>query len=80
MAKVTITPDMNLRELIMEYPDAAKVFAAYGIGCLGCAMAHFETIEQGISAHGINIDEFMKDLNDLVNEEAGGEEEEGSLC
>ena len=25
MAKVTITPDMNLRELIMEYPDAAKV-------------------------------------------------------
>ena len=78
MASVNISPDMNLRELIMQYPEAAQVFASYGIGCLGCAMAHFETIEQGITAHGINIDEFMADLNKFIND--GGCEEEGSLC
>ncbi len=61
-----ITKDMNLKDLLNSFPQSARVFAAYGIGCLGCSMANFETIEQGITAHGINIDEFMKDLNDFV--------------
>jgi len=63
----TITKEMNLKDLLSKHPESVRVFAAYGIGCLGCAMANYETIEQGINAHGINIDEFMKDLNSLVN-------------
>lgn len=67
MATTTIEKDMNLKDLLNKYPESARVFAAYGIGCLGCALASYETIEQGINAHGINIDNFMKDLNELVN-------------
>jgi hybrid cluster-associated redox disulfide protein len=63
----TISKEMNLKELLSKHPESARVFAAYGIGCLGCALASFETIEQGINAHGINIDSFMKDLNSLVS-------------
>lgn len=62
-----ITKEMNLKELLHKYPDSARVFASYGIGCLGCALASFETIEQGINAHGINIDDFLKDLNEFVS-------------
>jgi hybrid cluster-associated redox disulfide protein len=69
MAVVTIEKDMNLKDLLNKYPESVRVFAAYGIGCLGCALASYETIEQGINAHGINIDDFMKDLNKLVNKE-----------
>lgn len=58
-----VTKDMNIRQLVSDYPDSAKVFAAYGIGCIGCALANFETVEQGLTAHGINVDDFMKDLN-----------------
>ena len=64
----TVTKDMNLKELLNQYPDSAQVFATYGIGCLGCAMASFETIEQGINAHGINLEDFMKDLNSFIKE------------
>ncbi len=67
MATTTIEKDMNLKDLLNKYPESARVFAAYGIGCLGCALASYETIEQGITAHGINIDDFMKDLNELVS-------------
>lgn len=63
-----ITKDTNLSELLAKYPDSAKVFAAYGIGCLGCSMASFETIGEGITAHGIDIDEFLKDLNSYISE------------
>jgi len=63
----TITKDMNLKDLLEKHPESAKIFAAYGIGCLGCALASYETIEQGLTAHGIDIDEFLKDLNSYVN-------------
>lgn len=63
----TVTKDMNLKELLSKYPDSAKVFAAYGIGCLGCALASYETIEQGINAHGIDLEEFLKDLNSQIS-------------
>ena len=63
---MSITKDMSLKDLITKYPDSARIFSSYGIGCLGCAMASFETIEQGITAHGIKIDDFMKDLNDYI--------------
>ena len=62
----TISKDMNLKELLNKHPESAKVFATYGIGCLGCALASYETIEQGINAHGINLDDFLKDLNSFI--------------
>ena len=37
-----------------------------GMGCLGCAAAHFENIEQGAMAHGIDVDQLVKDLNTVV--------------
>ena len=37
---------------------------------LGCAAAHFENIEQGATAHGIDVDQLMEDLNAVVNKEA----------
>ena len=37
-----------------------------GMGCLGCAAAHFENIEQGALAHGIDVDGLISDLNAAV--------------
>ncbi|HOV14829.1 MAG TPA: DUF1858 domain-containing protein [Spirochaetota bacterium] len=62
-----VTKDMNLKELLSKYPDTARIFAAYGIGCIGCALAHYETIEQGISAHGIDVNDFLKDVNEFIS-------------
>lgn len=44
----------------------------YGIrhGCLGCAAAHFENIEQGAVGHGINVPALMEALNKAVAAEA----------
>ena len=63
-----ITRDMGIMEAIQKYPDVVGVFVAHGLGCIGCAMANFETIEQGAMAHGMDIDALMKDLNDAASE------------
>ena len=63
---MTITKDMSIMEVVQKYPDTVEVFMNSGMGCLGCAAAHFEYIEQGALAHGIDIDSLMKGLNDVV--------------
>ena len=63
---MTITKDMSIMEVVQKYPDTIEVFMNSGMGCLGCAAAHFENIEQGALAHGIDIDSLMKGLNDVV--------------
>lgn len=63
---MTITKDMSILEVVQKYPDTVDVFVNAGMGCLGCAAAHFENIEQGAMAHGIDVDQLVKDLNTVV--------------
>ena len=63
---MAITKDMSILEVVQKYPDTAEVFMSAGMGCLGCAAAHFENIEQGALAHGIDVDALIQGLNDCV--------------
>lgn len=61
-----ITKDMSIMQVVEQWPQTAQVLMQHGMGCLGCAAAHFENIEQGASAHGIDIDALMAALNQAV--------------
>jgi len=71
----TITRDMAIAEVVQKYPQTIPVFLAHGLMCFGCAIARFETIEQGAVAHGIDVDALMKDLNAAVSQPAEQKEE-----
>lgn len=66
MAKEKITKDMSLGEVIQKYPETFDVFAKHGLHCAGCVIAQFENIEQGATAHGIDVDKLVEDLNKVV--------------
>ena len=55
-------------EVVQRYPQTVEVFVSFGMGCLGCAAARFENIEQGAGAHGIDIDRLMEALNNAIGE------------
>ncbi|GFR35208.1 DUF1858 domain-containing protein [Thermobrachium celere] len=61
-----ITKDMGIIEIVNKYPETADVFFKYGMHCLGCMAARFETLEQGALAHGIDLEAMLKDLNDAI--------------
>ena len=63
---MAITKDMSILEVVQQYPDTVDVFVNSGMGCLGCAAAHFENIEQGAAAHGIDVDALIKNLNEAI--------------
>lgn len=58
-----INKDMTIMEVIQNYPETVEVLQAYNLGCLGCIAASGESIEQGLSAHGIDVDEAIKKMN-----------------
>lgn len=66
---MVITKDMGIKECVQKYPAAAAVFMEFGMGCLGCAAAHFENIEQGAVGHGIDVPALMEALNKAVKAE-----------
>ena len=72
---MTITKDMSILEVVQKYPDTAMVFMYAGMGCLGCAAARFENIEQGCMAHGIDVDALIDALNEVVEAEEAEESE-----
>ena len=49
----TIAPNANIKELVAEFPIAAEVLERFGLGCPGCGVSGYETIEQGARAHGL---------------------------
>ena len=66
--KEKITKDMTLGEIAAEYPEAVDVLLKYGLHCIGCHVAAWETLEQGAMAHGLygeKFDGLLKELNQI---------------
>ncbi|MDF1557799.1 MAG: DUF1858 domain-containing protein [ANME-2 cluster archaeon] len=62
-----ITADMKIEEIVAKYPQTIGVFFQYGLGCVGCHAASFESLAQGATMHGIDLDAMLKDLNELAS-------------
>lgn len=58
-----ITKDMSIIDIVQKYPQTIEVFRNYGLGCIGCAAARFENLEQGAQAHGMDVEALLTDLN-----------------
>lgn len=68
MSEVKITKDMGIIDIVQQYPQTLEVFQKYGLGCIGCAAARFENLEAGAKVHGIDVDDFIDDLNAAIAE------------
>ncbi len=64
-----ITKDMPIIQVAQDNPKVLPVFQKYGLGCLGCMAAQFETLEQGLNAHGIDVNKFLEDANKALEQE-----------
>jgi hybrid cluster-associated redox disulfide protein len=67
-----ISKDTLIGELVYNHPEAAMLLIEEGVHCIGCGAANYETLEQGLLGHGKNekeIDEIIKAMNDLVENE-----------
>lgn len=61
-----ITKDSNIVEAVQAHPEILEVFANYGLGCVGCMAAHFESIGEGAAAHGLDVEALIADINNCI--------------
>jgi hybrid cluster-associated redox disulfide protein len=61
-----INREMSIKEIVENHPECAAVLDRYNMGCARCLAASFETIEEGINAHGLNVDEIISELNNAL--------------
>ena len=61
-----ITPDMTIASVVDRWPDSARIFARYTLGCASCAISKSETIAQAAAGHGagrVKLDDLINELN-----------------
>ncbi len=60
-------------ELVRIYPELAAVLQEdYGLHCVGCMAADFDSLEQGAKVHGFSdkeIDKMVKKLNQIISKD-----------
>jgi len=61
-----ISEDMNIKEVIDKHPEVVQVFMKYNMGCVGCIAASYEKIKDIAVVHGVDVKEFIKDLNNAM--------------
>ena len=63
---VKITKDTIIGSVLDIAPQAAPLFLAIGMHCLGCPSSRGETGEEAGMVHGIDCDSFLTQLNKFI--------------
>ena len=56
----------TIGEVLAANEDYAVILQGFGMHCLGCALAHMETIEQAVGVHGVDLEKLLEELNNLA--------------
>jgi hybrid cluster-associated redox disulfide protein len=67
-AEGPVTPTMNFSEVLQKYPETIEIFVAYGLHCVACSLAEFDTVQEAALIHGINPEMLLRDLNRHIRE------------
>lgn len=59
-----ITENTLIAEALQINPKAGEILMSVGMHCLGCALAHGETIGEAVDVHGADLDALLSKLNE----------------
>lgn len=57
---------MLIADIIAMDDAIGAILASAGMGCVGCAMAHGENLEQACATHGVDADELVASINEYL--------------
>ncbi len=78
--KNKVSSDTTIEELVELYPDAVTYLMEKGIRCIRCGEPIWGTLEDAAKEKGFSDDDiqvFVKDLNDIANQNPIKDEDAG---
>jgi len=61
-----ITKETIVGDILDIAPETAPAFLNIGMHCLGCPASRSETVEQACMVHGVNADELLEQVNQMI--------------
>lgn len=61
-----IASHMIIADVLSRWPATIPVFQKYQMGCVGCAIAPFETLAEAARIYNLSLAELLYDLNQAV--------------
>ncbi|MEK6934873.1 MAG: DUF1858 domain-containing protein [Nanoarchaeota archaeon] len=61
-----INGNMSILEVVYKYPQTERVFREKGLMCSHCKDIRLDMIKDRLKFHGVDVNEFLKELNKLV--------------
>ena len=65
---MSVTKKMSIGEVVTKYPKSVEVMLKYGLHCVGCSVAAWESLEDGAKRHGLSdkdIDKMIAEINSI---------------
>lgn len=62
-----VTKDMTIGEIVQTHPNSAPIMMNYGLHCIGCHVATWESLEDGARGHGLSdeqLDKMVEEINE----------------
>lgn len=72
---VVIEKDTIIGDVLDIAPQAAPLFMAIGMHCLGCPSSRGETVEEACMVHGVDSEAFLSQLNRYLEAYEASEQE-----
>jgi len=67
MTKLTIDKTTKIGAILKANPAAGKLLMnKFNLGCIGCGGADQESLAQGAIAHGLDVEELIKELKTIL--------------
>ena len=63
-----IEPDDLVDEVMRSHPPTIRAFLDFKMGCVGCPIAGFHTVDHACMEHGVDRGVFLQALRDVVEE------------
>ena len=67
---VKIEKETIIGDILDVAPQAAPLFFAIGMHCLGCPSARGETVEQACAVHGVNVEALLEKITSMLTDAA----------
>jgi hybrid cluster-associated redox disulfide protein len=66
MKKNMPNPDMTVDQVMNRWPASIRVFMNFKLGCVGCPIATFHSVEEASREHNIDGDAFLAALQAMA--------------
>lgn len=67
--KERLSGDITIAHALEKFPQIGPILAQYGVHCIGCHISGYESLEEGLMAHGFteeDIDSILKEMNEAL--------------